>query len=160
MELSKFQKQFALGLRRFPFLMCIAYGFWRRFQARFSAGAIGVIFNQHGEILLVKHAFHTKYPWGLPGGWVTRKEDPAATVRREIREELSLDVEVTTILLVETPFTGHLDLAYLCKTDSMVGRLSFELLDFQWITPENMPPISPFHRKAIHRAQEILQIRP
>lgn len=144
--------------RQYPLLLAGAYLVWRRFQARFSAGAVGVVFNTEGQILLVEHAFHAKHPWGLPGGWVARREDPAVTVRREIREELSLTVEVGAVLLVETPFPSHLDLAYLCHTTGSIGTLSFELLDYAWCSPQHLPPLSPFHRRAILRALEVTQV--
>ena len=117
-----------------------------------SVGAVGVVFNLEGKILLVEHAFHPKMPWGLPGGWVSRREDPATTVRREIKEELSLDIEVGPLLLTETPYPNHLDLAYMCRTDNPVGVLNYELLNYQWFEPEQLPEMSDVHRRAIQCA--------
>jgi len=113
----------ALISRRFPRLIAMALVSRRFFQIGFSVGAVGVVFDLEGKILLVEYAFHPKMPWGLPGGWVNRREYPATTVRREIKEELSLDIEVGPLLLAETPSRNHLDLAYMCRTDNTVGVL-------------------------------------
>lgn len=144
--------------RRYPLLLAGAYTVWRAFQARFSVGAVGVVVNATGQFLLVEHAFHAKYHWGLPGGWVGRDEDPAAAVQREIQEELALLVDVGPVLLVETPFPRHLDLSYLCTALGEVGDLSYELLDFRWHEFQEFPKLSPFHQKSIRRAMEVLQV--
>ena len=41
-------------------------------------GAVAAIFDDAGRVLLVEHVFRTDYPWGLPGGWVSRGEPPSA----------------------------------------------------------------------------------
>lgn len=135
--------------------MSFAFNFWRFFQAKYSVGVVGVIINDDGEVLLVEHVFHPKKPWGLPGGWVGNKEDPAVTVQREIQEELSLDVEVGPILLLERPYSNHLDLAYRCYTHDTIGKLSFELLGYKWFDPTNLPPMMSVHKRAIQLALEM-----
>jgi 8-oxo-dGTP pyrophosphatase MutT (NUDIX family) len=45
-----------------------------------------------GDALLVRHTYGDRR-WGWPGGLVRRGEEPAATARREIREELGFDLE-------------------------------------------------------------------
>ena len=147
-----FSRRTSLFLRRFPWLFTIAYAFWRLFQAKYSVGAVGVVFNEEGKVLLAEHAFHPKYPWALPGGWVDRNEDPAITVCREMLEELSLRVEVRSILLAETPYNNHLDLAYLCRALNEVGALSYELLDYGWFGLDELPPMMDVHCRAIEKA--------
>jgi ADP-ribose pyrophosphatase YjhB (NUDIX family) len=131
---------------------------YRTFQPRVTIGAVGVVFNTHGKLLIVEHVFHPQYPWGLPGGWMARSEEPAETVRREIFEETSLRVKIIKPLAIsQTPFiTQHLDVAFLCKLSSGMSdndiQLSSELLDYQWITPDKAPPMALFHVKVVEAA--------
>jgi ADP-ribose pyrophosphatase YjhB (NUDIX family) len=142
-------------LQRAPWLASLALRVWQLRQARFSAGVAGVVFNATGQVLLVEHVFHPHAPWGLPGGWVDRWEDPAQALRREMREELELDVSVGTVLLVELDYASHLDLSYLCVADGSIGTLSSVLLDYGWFDPAELPPLHRFHYRAIVRALEI-----
>jgi 8-oxo-dGTP diphosphatase len=152
---SKFWRGVAATIRRVPWLALAARFFWRIRQAKFSAGVVGVVFNASGEVLIVEHVFHPYLPWGLPGGWVDHREDPAKTVQRELREELQLIVDVGPVLAVKVDYGNHIDLAYLCYPQSVVGRLSRELLDYRWVDPTDLPQLHSFHKRAIHRALEI-----
>jgi 8-oxo-dGTP diphosphatase len=61
--------------------------------------AIAVIFDTEGRIVVIKRHdpsaphFHDK--WGLPAGLVDFGEHPAETARRESKEEVGLDIEIT-----------------------------------------------------------------
>jgi ADP-ribose pyrophosphatase YjhB (NUDIX family) len=150
-------RRLANFLQRAPWLIVIARIFWRLIQPKFSAGAVGVVFNQEGHVLLVEHVFHPYAPWGLPGGWIDRNENPSETVRRELHEELNLTIEVGPVLLVEVDFGNHLDLAYLCFKTGNVGALSRELLDYTWCDPEQLPRLPSFHYRAIQAALKMNQ---
>jgi len=133
-----------------PWLIALSYPVWRRFQPKYTIGVIGVIFNDVGQVLLVKHVFHPKHPWGLPGGWVERRETPARAVQREIQEELSIHVEVGQLICQDVVFANHLDIAFLCTTDSTSQfSLSYELLTYGWFDTDQLPPLYPFHFNAI-----------
>lgn len=154
MMLRRLSSTLAPWLYRFPWLIAIPYRIWSFFQAKHTVGAVGVIFNPDGKVLLVKHVFHPKYPWGLPGGWVSRKENPAETVRREIEEEVGLNVRTDAVLLVDVPRARHLDLAYLCVSDGdlEITELSFELTDYDWFEVHQLPRLLRFHYEAIQKA--------
>ena len=128
-------------------------------------GAVGAIFNEAGQVLLVEHVFRLDYPWGLPGGWVNRGENPAYTVQREIKEELNLTIEVKKLLLCEPQGGGKhrstppgLGLAYYCRaSDDDISlrsieqaRNSFEILSACWVCPEQIEwRLLPLQHKAI-----------
>lgn len=153
---NTFWRKIAIVVRRAPWLVYMGRIVWRIRQPRFTAGVVGVVFNHSGQVLLVEHVFHPHNPWGLPGGWVDRHEDPAETVRRELREELELDVEVGPVLLAKIDFGDHVDLAFLCTMRGDVGKLSLELLDYRWTDPPELPRLHSFHYQAIQRALAIL----
>lgn len=146
-------------LRKMPWIMVIAYAVIRWWQPKFTVGVAGVIFNAEGQVLLVKHVFHPKVPWGLPGGWIDPNEEPHLAISREIMEELKLEVKRTELLLVELNDSHyrHLDIAYLCESDNEIGSLSKELLDYGWFPPEQVPRIAKFHFQAIQKAVKLKQ---
>ena len=132
--------------------MALAYSIFRLFQRKYTIGVVGVVINDIGEVLIVEHVFHPKHPWGLPGGWLDHSENPAETIIRELHEELTLTVETGPVLLTEFTNRNHLDIAFLCDAKSEIGKLSNELLGYQWIKPEALPYIRIFHQRAIQQA--------
>ena len=46
------------------------------------------------RVLLVRHTYGDRRRWELPGGWVQSGEDAADAARREVREELGIDVAI------------------------------------------------------------------
>ena len=58
----------------------------------FTVGAACVVERDDGEILLVRLTYRDG--WGLPGGLIKRREDVAVCARREVGEEVGLDVEL------------------------------------------------------------------
>jgi 8-oxo-dGTP diphosphatase len=64
----------------------------RTISPKFTVGAICVIERGDGAILLVRQSYRRH--WGFPGGLLQRKEAPEVGVRREVLEEVGLDVEL------------------------------------------------------------------
>ena len=151
--------QLAFLVRKYPFTVAIAHALFRLTRPRFSVGAVGVVFNDVDQVLLVEHIFHPYSPWGLPGGWVERGENPRDAVVRELREELELEVEVGSVVTAELGFAQHLDLAFLCRPLNDVGRLSSELTDYRWTQLDAMPKLHRFHGLAVAQAVEIRGLR-
>jgi ADP-ribose pyrophosphatase YjhB (NUDIX family) len=72
---------------------------WRRWRRTPIAGVSVVITNLGGDVLLLKHSYGPDV-WSLPGGGLGRGEDPEAAARREVREELG--IELARIELIGT----------------------------------------------------------
>ncbi len=144
-------------MRRYPVVAYLATRLWRLGRPRYTAGVVGIVFNAAGDVLLVEHVLHPKYPWGLPGGWVDRGDGLEEAVIRELREELELTVWVEQVVLVEMirRFGAHIDLAFLCSTDGEVGKLSSELLGYRWTPQQDLPELTPFHARAIQQAIQL-----
>jgi len=81
-------------------------GFNRRVQRlifpTFLVGVVGIVENEAGEVLLLRHTYRDPVPWGLPSGWIEHGEQPADALRRELREEAGFDVEVGPLWSVLT----------------------------------------------------------
>lgn len=147
-------KRAARSLQKIPWALSAIRKIWRYTRPRYTAGSVAVVFNDAGEVLIVEHVFHAYQPWGLPGGYLNRRENPDGALARELREELQLEVDVRQIVLVERNFGDHLDLAYLCHARSSIGKLSPELVDYRWVEPSALPDLRPFHRRAIENAAQ------
>ena len=64
----------------------------RSIAPSFTVGAMCIIERADGDVLLVRHSYRDR--WGVPGGLLKRREDPAEGARREVREEVGLDIEL------------------------------------------------------------------
>lgn len=64
-----------------------------RVTPNWTAGTVALIERGDGRVLLVKPVY--REGWALPGGLVDRGEHPERTIRREMREELGVDIEIT-----------------------------------------------------------------
>jgi ADP-ribose pyrophosphatase YjhB (NUDIX family) len=130
---------------------------------RQCVGAVGAVLNSAGEILLVEHVFRTDFPWGLPGGWVKAGESPSEAVRREIQEELQIQIEVKDLLCSEqvgltarSTHPRHLGLAYYCRYISGECNISAEVQSVEWVDAGRIrQDLAPFQRKAIALAKEV-----
>jgi 8-oxo-dGTP pyrophosphatase MutT (NUDIX family) len=50
------------------------------------------LLTRDDEVLLVRHTYGRRLQWDLPGGGLRRSEEPQAGIRREIGEELGLEL--------------------------------------------------------------------
>jgi 8-oxo-dGTP pyrophosphatase MutT (NUDIX family) len=55
-----------------------------------TVGAVAIILNRRDEVLLVRNSYEPG--WGLPGGFMRRRESPAECAQRELQEESGLEV--------------------------------------------------------------------
>ncbi|GLZ08074.1 NUDIX hydrolase [Actinomadura sp. NBRC 104412] len=68
-------------------------------QPRKRIGADLLLRNEHGDCLLVDPRY--KPDWDMPGGMSESNEAPDETVRRELLEELGLEVTIGPLLVVD-----------------------------------------------------------
>ena len=81
---------------------------------------VGGIVIRQGRILLVRQSpgHPLANQWTIPWGQIDRGESPTVAVRREIREEASVDVAVEGLLGVQElpePWLGMIGLVFLCE---------------------------------------------
>jgi 8-oxo-dGTP diphosphatase len=76
----------------------------RRYPDAPLVGVAAVVFNVAGEVLLVQRARPPRQgQWGLPGGLIDLGETLLDGVRREVREECGIEVEVGDLVAVFEP---------------------------------------------------------
>jgi 8-oxo-dGTP diphosphatase len=86
------------------------------FHDKFMVGVSGVIFDEEGRVLLLRHRYWRPGSWGLPGGYARRGEKLEETLCREVKEETGLDVQVVGFLRLVSGYKLRLEVNY-------VGRL-------------------------------------
>lgn len=88
-----------------------------------------IIENERGEILLVKRAFPPKKGWwDVPGGFIQSQESLEASIKRELKEELGVDVTVGKLIGIYTDtylFNGIINhtLCVMVRADIVSGTI-------------------------------------
>jgi 8-oxo-dGTP diphosphatase len=104
-----------------------------------------VIFDDQNHCLLVRrsaanHNFVGRWEW--PGGKLDPGEDFAAGLRREVREESGLEIELTHLAgatQFEMPAANVILLCLNARPLSTAVRLSVEHDDFAWMPLSELP---------------------
>lgn len=66
--------------------------YWRTFRPR-TYGVKILAVNADGHVLLVRHSYHHRQSWLLPGGGIKRGEAPDQAAMRELSEETGCRVQ-------------------------------------------------------------------
>ena len=108
-----------------------------------------VVRGADGRVVFVRHTYGDRRSWELPGGALRRREEPVAAVRREMREELGVELD-------ELRPVGQVDMAgshkrteLHCFEATVAGGAALridpgELAEVRWAPPEAPPrPLGP-----------------
>ena len=119
---------------------------------KFTSGSLVVIFNREHQILFVRERFRDRSAWGLPGGYLKHGETHESNMRREIREELNIEVEsVTFVAFYVQGGVDHFDgLFTVTLAPAMVPRAGFEIAEVRWFAADQLPTnITPVATRAL-----------
>ncbi|MEU6866799.1 NUDIX hydrolase [Streptomyces sp. NPDC046876] len=135
-------------------------------RTKATASAAAIVRDEEGRVLIVNPVY--KERWNLPGGHVDEGELPTAAVRRELREEVGLDVEIGDLLVtawVTRPEGSHVFYVFdgpqltpeqqqgITLQDSEIGEYRFSLPED--ISPDMIPPFAlAIWRKALVAREE------
>jgi ADP-ribose pyrophosphatase YjhB (NUDIX family) len=123
-------------------------------NAKFAVGVTGIIFDSAGRVLLLRHTFRHRYPWGLLSGWVKGGERLDQALRREAAEETSLQIVVERLVRVRKDRL-HLfvEVVYVGRLAGGTFRPSSEVTELCWCDPSVLPPdLHPRHHALIRAA--------
>lgn len=135
--------------RRLPFWLI--RGLLHGANPHFIVSAAGIFRNARGEVLLLRHVFRDRYPWGLPGGFLKAGETPEQGVVRELREETGLDVAVSGVAGINLISPRHMEVIVI-GTGSVQPppQLNFEIFEARFFAPDQLPEdLPPGHRSRI-----------
>jgi len=123
-------------------------------QSRFTATAGAMIFDDQSRILLLEHVFRPDSGWGIPGGFLTKDEQPEEALRRELREEIGIEVEDVEMFFVRN-LRGprQIEIYFRAKAIGSPRPCSFEIKKAEWFPTDNLPrELSKDQRRLIERA--------
>jgi ADP-ribose pyrophosphatase YjhB (NUDIX family) len=143
-------------------------GVWRRLpgimrrnlvrtgQSRFTVTAGAMIFDDQDRILLLDHVFRPDGGWGIPGGFLNKGEQPEAALRRELREEIGIEVKDVRLLFARTlSKPRQIEIYFLATAMGQPEPCSFEIRKAGWFSLDALPPdLSNDQRRLIQSARQ------
>ena len=101
---------------------------------RVSVGVCALVQDARGRLLLTHHTYRAQ-PWGLPGGFIGRREQPDAALARELREELGVAAVIGPLVYAETWLPGqHMTLYYAATLRGLPSPDDIEVDGFRFAT--------------------------
>jgi len=107
-------------------------------QQKFTVSAAAVITNKEREVLLLNHLLRPLSGWGLPGGFLEKGEQPDEGIRREIREEIGIELDELAMFRVRT-VGSHIEIVFSARASGEPKVSSREITDLGWFTMASMP---------------------
>jgi 8-oxo-dGTP diphosphatase len=125
---------------------------WRKLPARirrwtmhiahthFTVTAGAVIVNDQNQVLLLKHRFRAGSGWGLPGGFLEKGEQPVDALRRELREEIGLEVEDVEVFAARSfKKPKQVEVLFRCRANGNVKPQTIEVERAEWFSIDSLP---------------------
>lgn len=127
-------------------------------QSRFTVTTAAFIFDGDGRLLLLEHVFRPDSGWGVPGGFLSKGEQPEAGLRRELREEIGIEVENVEILFARTlPRPRQIEIYFRARAIGEPEPCSFEIKTAKWFTLDDLPSeLSGDQRRLITRTLALI----
>ena len=115
-----------------------------RWKLRRNAPCADVAIERADQLLMVRRALEPYAGcWEWPGGYMDLGETPAEAARREIREELGVEVRLTAVLGVygdPWPNGDHVQVhTFVGEIDEAPRLDPTELLEFRWFDRDDLP---------------------
>ena len=125
-----------------PFMIVGMYSYSHLFH---TPRARVVVRNEDGELLLVLSWLNGD-KWEFPGGGVGRNEDAASGAAREVREEVGITLQDSSLKpLFQFPSRGHDEVVFLAniRKSDLPSELphKYEIKDARWFAFDALPSL-------------------
>jgi len=123
----------------------------RTTQQKFTVSAAAVVTNAEGKVLLLNHLLRPYSGWGLPGGFLSAREQAEDAIKRELLEETGIAIENVEMFRVRT-VARHIEILFRATASSEGSVQSREITDLGWFDVDDLPEGLPASQKAIVRS--------
>jgi ADP-ribose pyrophosphatase YjhB (NUDIX family) len=123
-------------------------------ESRFTVTAGAVVVDSRKRVLLLHHRFRPGAGWGIPGGFMSPREQPEEALRRELREEIGLEVEIAGVAFIRTlQKYRQVEIIFRCAPKGIPIPRSYEITRAEWFDLNSLPDdLSGDQRELIRRA--------
>jgi 8-oxo-dGTP diphosphatase len=117
----------------------------RTLAPSFTVGAICLVERSDGALLLVRQSYRNR--WGVPGGLLKKGETSDVAARREVLEEVGLEIELLgEPAVVVDPEPRRVDLVYRARpvdegATDQVAPSSPEIVEARWFPAAELPEL-------------------
>ncbi len=131
------------------------WGVWLA-EPGFMVTVGAIIVNDNGRVMLLNHEFRTGSGWGIPGGFMEAGEQPLEALRRELREEIGVELDAAELVGVRTlKRPQQVEIHFRCRLREAAKATpqSMEIKSVGWFDADALPPeLSTDQRRIIKHA--------
>src|ERR1041385_1431477 len=114
--------------------------FVRQTQSRFTVTVACVVTDGNGRVLLLNHRFRPGSGWGIPGGFIERGEQPEDALRRELREEVGLEIKDAKVMLARAfGRAKQIEILFVASAAGGAEELTYEIKRAGWYHLSELP---------------------
>jgi 8-oxo-dGTP pyrophosphatase MutT (NUDIX family) len=128
---------------------------------------LALIFNLKDQFLMLKYSDvygkDTKGKWTFPGGVLEKNENFEDSLKREVKEETGLDIDIVyqffSGIIKTVDKKEAMVVAYLCRPKGKRIKLSKEHTEYKWVSPKDikkMKLINPILIEIAEKAKILL----
>ena len=122
-------------------------------HAKFICGITGVIRDEDGRVLLLRHRLWPEHrQWGFPTGYANKGERHEDTIIREVREETGLTVKPGRLLMIRSGYKYRIEVYYEATLTGGLAGLTLdsrEILDARLFSPDELPDSMPDNHREL-----------
>ena len=123
-------------------------------KTQFTIGVFGIIYNEQNQVLLCHRQDYDL--WNLPGGGMEINESPVECLKRELKEELGVEIRTSKLMGVYTkPEQTEIVFSFVCQLGAVEINLNDEADKYAYFSIDQLPSnISP---KQVARIKDALE---
>lgn len=120
---------------------------------KFNFGAVGLFLTSDGRVLVLNHVYRHTYAWGLPGGYLHRRETPEDGILRELREETALVAHIERLLCIDEVDAYQKEIVFVGRIDAtQTPTVNHEIHEAVFVPLDQLPiGMLPRHAALVQR---------